>query len=210
MCRLPSLLPTGPHNWAAGIMPPPQSNMPIKGNALKTSFQHLEIDFFPNKSYVTSMQMEPHARCNRFLVKHHSKPNTGRPIKNISSSSNPIKPTYKRKSNSAPALKSWYGIICISKHSKTHEPYQAKRLHAICVKLEQRWAIPTPESESEPELAPNFTHLKPESESKSTFYPYGPAQSGVSKRSTVALLCYFLPRLCYFSFLVKGTDLCYC
>ncbi len=31
------------------------------------------------------------------------------------------------------------------------------------------------------------------------------ARSGVSKRSTVALLCYFSPRWCYFSFLVmKG------
>ncbi len=27
----------------AGIRTPPQSNMPIKGNALKTSFQHLEL-----------------------------------------------------------------------------------------------------------------------------------------------------------------------
>ena len=26
--------------------------------------------------------------------------------------------------------------------------------------------------------------------------------TGVSKRSTIALLCYFLPRWCYFSFLV--------
>ncbi len=28
---------------ATGIRPPSQSNMPIKGNALKTSFQHLEL-----------------------------------------------------------------------------------------------------------------------------------------------------------------------
>ncbi len=33
--------------------------------------------------------------------------------------------------------------------------------------------------------------------------------AGVSKRSTVALLCYFLPRWCYFSFLVtKGAVWC--
>ncbi len=32
-----------PVHCAAGIRPPPQSNMPIKGNALKTSFQHLEL-----------------------------------------------------------------------------------------------------------------------------------------------------------------------
>ena len=36
--------------------------------------------------------------------------------------------------------------------------------------LGQRWAIPTPESESE--LAPYFTKLEPESESESTFFPY--------------------------------------
>ena len=35
-----------PVHWAAGIMPPPQPNMPIKGNALKTSFQHLELRIY--------------------------------------------------------------------------------------------------------------------------------------------------------------------
>ena len=32
-----------PH-LATGIRTPSQSNMPIKGNALKTSFQHLELN----------------------------------------------------------------------------------------------------------------------------------------------------------------------
>ena len=35
-------------------------------------------------------------------------------------------------------------------------------------RLEQRWVIPTPESESEP--APIFTKLEPDSESESTFF----------------------------------------
>ena len=37
------------------------------------------------------------------------------------------------------------------------------------IPMGQRWAIPTPESESEP--APNLTNLEPESESESTFFP---------------------------------------
>ncbi len=28
-----------------GVRPPSQSNMPIKGNVLKTSFQHLELNY---------------------------------------------------------------------------------------------------------------------------------------------------------------------
>ncbi len=44
-----------PLHLAAGIRTPPQSNVPITGNALKTSFQHLELMIHVSSWYVLGL-----------------------------------------------------------------------------------------------------------------------------------------------------------
>ncbi len=48
---------------AAGIRTPPQSNLPIKGNALKTSFQHLELCYECGLCNFACLSMEIASLC---------------------------------------------------------------------------------------------------------------------------------------------------